>query len=637
MRKILALALFALSLGPFLWAQPASFSPDDERFLDEVERKAFDYFNREHHPKTGLVKDKAVNAGNDQSRIASIAATGFGLTAMCVGAERGWIEKKDAREYCVKTLRFALKQLPVQRGFFYHFMDWRTGKPTKYSEISSVDTALFLAGALTAGEYFKGTEIETMAQALYERADFSWMLNGGRTLSMGWKPDSGFLKERWNSYNESLILYLLAIASPAHPIPAESWRAVKKKIGVYGTHVLIYCPPLFTHQYSQVWLDLRNKNDGVADYFENSRVATIVNREFCIDRSDQNKTYSENIWGLTACMGPDGYKAYGAPPGNAPQDGTIAPTAAGGSIVFTPELSLKAFRAMASDPDLKGKISGKYGFCDAFNLKRPWFSNEVIGIDQGPIALMIENLRSEMVWRLFMRNPSVKEGLGKMGFREGTLRLKRPKRPLVEIPKRDREITIDGNLNDWDLGSATELRLQEHYEVGEIGDDADLSGDFYFAWDEDFLYAAARVRDESLILNQKGEKIWKDDCIELFVNPDGKGLRWGRQKDVQLGFSPAASGDDVRCWAWFQSYDPMTRGLAEAKVKRKVDGYDLEARISWKFLKMDPSEGLRFGFSPAVHDADYDRSDGKENLFFLPDGKNDCFILGKAILRGTEN
>jgi len=635
MRNLTGFLAVFLCLSSFLWAQEARLSPEDERFLDDVERKAFDYFLLEHHPKTGLVKDKAVNAGNDQSRISSIAATGFGLTAICVGAERGWIGKQKAQQYCLKTLRFALKQLPSQRGFFYHFVDWETGKPMKYSEVSSIDTALLLAGALTAGEYFKGTEVEALSQALYERVDFPWMLNGGDTLSMGWKPDTGFLKERWNSYNESLILYLLAIASPAHPIPPDSWKAVKKKIGLYGSRVLIYCPPLFTHQYPQVWLDLRNKNDGVADYFENSRVATIVNREFCIDQSGKYKTYSGNIWGLTACMGPDGYKAYGAEPGGAVHDGTVAPTAAGGSFVFTPELSLKALRAMASD--FKEKIWGKYGFCDAFNLNRSWFSNEVIGIDQGPMVLMIENFRTEMVWRLFMKNPLVGQGLEKMGFREGTLRLRKPRKPLIEIPERNREIVIDGDLNDWDLARPTELRAKKHCEVGEIRDDRDLSGDFYFAWDEDSLYVAACVHDESLVMERGQDKIWRDDCIELFINPDGNGLRWGNSKDVQLGLSPSGSGNAVRGWAWFQSCNPLERGLVEARVRRKVEGYDLEARISWKLSRMTPETGLKFGLSPAVHDADYDKSDSKANLFFIPDGKSGCFILGKAVLRGVKN
>jgi len=289
-RKILVLTLsIALLLPSPLSSEPVPvFGPAaaDLLFLDLVQHKALDYFLNEHHPETGLVKDKASNFESDYRDIASIAATGFGLAAIVVGAEKGWIPREEAWEYCVKTLRFILNGMESHHGFFFHFVHWQTGKRVNGSELSSIDTALLIAGALTAGRYFKGTEVEELANRLYERVDFRWMLNGGETLSMGWYPQEGFLKSRWSDYNESLILYILAIGSPTHPIPAASWHKVKKPIGVYGPYTLIYCPPLFTHQYPHVFLDLRAKNDGIADYFENSRVATLVNRQFVLDHRD---------------------------------------------------------------------------------------------------------------------------------------------------------------------------------------------------------------------------------------------------------------------------------------------------------------------------------------------------------------
>lgn len=631
LKRTEAFLLACIFLTSLAWAGEFELAAEDEQFLDLVGRKAFDYFRDEHHPETGLVKDKSLNGAGDTNTIASIAATGFGLTAMCIGAERVWIPKDDVYEYCLKTLRFFRDKMVTEHGFHYHFVNWSTGKPTKYSEVSSIDTALFLAGALTAGEYFEGTDVERLAAELYERADFPWMLNNGKTLCMGWKPDEGFLKMRWDNYDEALILYLLAVASPTHPVPADSWAAVKKKIGMYGPYIMIFSPPLFTHQYSQCWMDLRNKNDGVADYFENSRIATLANRQFCIDQREKFKTYSENIWGLTASLGPNGYKAYGAAPDRAVHDGTVAPTAAGGSIVFTPEFSVPALKEMHAK--FKSKLWGKYGFGDAFNVDRDWFSNEVLGIDQGPILLMIENLRTEFVWRLFGATTAQKRGLELMGFREGPLELKRPKGPSIRIPERKREIVIDGDLEEWDFSKPVRLRPDRHHEIGTITGEKDLSGDFSFVWDGGALYMAGKISDESLVMNREKDKIWKDDCVELFIDPAQDGLVWNDPKDIQLGVSPAEGATYGKSWAWFQGYDPQEQGLMDLKIRRKAEGYDVEVRIAWKFLQVDPAIGTRFGLSVVIHDADQDRAEGKLNLFFLPDGKRGGYFLGRAVLK----
>lgn len=630
-RKIVAFLLcFFLRGSMLLAALPASFTQDDEAFLALVERRAFDYFAQEHHTRTGLVKDKASNFGGDRYTVASIAATGFGLSAMCVGAERGWISKEEARRYCSRTLRFFLQRMDHVHGFFYHFVHWGTGKRTNHSELSSIDTALFLAGALTAAEYFKGTEVEELANDLYERVDFPWMLNGGTTLSMGWDPATGFLRPRWDRYNEALMLYVLAVGSPTHPIPSESWRGVSKKIGLYGDHVLIACPPLFTHQYSAIWLDLRDKNDGFADYFENSRAATLANREFCLDQRNKYKTYSEDIWGLTASDGPNGYRAYGAEPGGAVHDGTVAPTAAGGSIVFTPEISLRALRSMYQNH--RERLWGKYGFSDAFNLDQNWFSSDVLGIDQGPMLLMIENLRSEFVWRVFMDHPAIERGMGLLGFRAGTLKLTVPPAPRVAIRPLDRKIKIDGDLRDWKLTDPIRLKPSEHLELGHINGRRDASGRVYLAWTKRHLYLAARIRDDSLIMKRAKDKIWRDDCLELFVDPAGDGLKWSDPKDVQLGMSPGEWENEGRSWAWFQGYDPSERKLLKLRILRKVGGYDLEARVAWRLLRIDPREGVSFGLSPALHDLDLDGSEGKLNGYFLANGKTGRVLLGKAVL-----
>lgn len=597
-------------------AAPFQFSSEQLQFLDIVQQKAFDFFLNEHHPVTGLVKDRAGNFGPDQNTIASIAATGFGLSAMVVGAERGWIPKKEAQKYCEKTLRFFLDEMAENHGFYSHFVNWATGKAVKGTEFSSIDTALFVAGALTAAEYFKGTEVEVLANRVYERIDFPWMLNGGKIFSMGWDPvQNKFLSLRWQDYNESFILYLLATGSPTHPIPAASWHHVNKRVGIYGEYVLIYSPPLFTHQYSHLWVDFRDKNDGVADYFENSRVATIVNRLFSLDHRHRFKTYSEHVWGLTASDGPAGYKAYGGGPGASSPDGTVAPTAAAGSIVFTPELSYDALKYMYEA--YKDRIWGKYGFTDAFNWDRDWVASEVLGINQGPILLMIENARSELLWKLFMRHPAVVRGMEKIGFRPGTLKPRLPPRPRVVLSSTETKVVLES---------------PRHRELGEISGRADLRGEILLRWDSDFLYLKALVSDESRVARRKRDQIWRDDLLEIFIDPQGDGFRWGNPADIQIGFSPGMTGEAPRSWAWPRNVDPVQTGAAGLEIYPREGGYEIRSKIAWSFLGITPSPGLSFGLTLALHDLDGDGSEGKLVWYFLPDGKSKSNILGEVRL-----
>ncbi len=391
---------------PLLPAYPLPATPSsltDDALLDTVERATFGYFLNEANPSNGLVKDFCRVWSKDHLPVASSAAVGFGLSSLCVGASRGWIPDALAKERILATLKFFRDDAEQEHGFFYHFMDMDSGARWEESEVSSMDTTLLLAGMLTAAHYYPGTEIEKIAKEIYERVDWAWMLNGGRTLSMGWTPEGGFLNIRWADYCELMIIYVLAIGSPTHPIPADCWYQWGRMRCQYDKDTFIGCPPLFTHQYSQIWVDFRGMRDEEADYFDNSIHATIANQKWCIAHKAKFRTYREGFWGLTACDGPTGYMAYGAPYGT--DDGTVSPTAAIGSIVFTPAESLGMIRLMLLK--LPDKVWGRYGFIDAFNLQQDWFSNKYLGIDEGPILLMIENYRTGLIWKTFMKEPAI--------------------------------------------------------------------------------------------------------------------------------------------------------------------------------------------------------------------------------------
>ncbi len=380
----------------------ASFTRSDKQFLDEVQRKAFLYFIEQTDPVTGLTKDRAGNFGGGDRGIASMAATGFGLTALSVGQSRGWISRKRAYRRALTTLRHLRSRQAHDHGWFHHFVDAATGKPAPGSEVSSIDTALLLAGALTAGRHFKGTEVERLAREIYERVDFPWMMTDGGakpeslTLSMG-RTDKGFIPARWDAYSEHHILYMLGLGSPTYPLPAASWRAWKRPDNGPLTEA---SSALFTHQYSQLWLDLRGWNDEGHDYFAKSIEATLAHRAAAIAARGEHPAYGPDCWGWTSCDGPDGYRPYGAAPSGREHDGTIAPAAAGGSMAHTPQLSLSALRFMKKT--YGDRIWGRYGFADAFNAGRHWRSPDAVGIDQGAMLLAIENARSGGVWKTFM-------------------------------------------------------------------------------------------------------------------------------------------------------------------------------------------------------------------------------------------
>lgn len=359
--------------------------------------------------------------------VASIAATGFGLTSLCIAADRNWVSRSEAIDRARNTLRFFDARAVHQRGWFYHWMDAKTGERRWNSEVSSIDTALLLAGVLTARQCFASDPaIVRLAIRIYERVDFQWMLNGHPVLlSHGWKPETGFLKPRWDTYSENTILYVLAIASPRHPIPAASWYALWRDRYRYEGHSYFTTigVPLFMHQYSHAWIDYRNRRETRGDridYFQNSVAATLAHRAFCMNLAYEFPAYGPNVWGITASDSAKGYLAWGGPPRDPDIDGTIVPSAAGGSLMFTPELATTALRTMHER--WGSTIYGKYGFVDAFNPKTGWIDTDVIGINAGIILLSAENMHSGSVWRWFMRNPSIPRTLDRIGLRSRSRR-----------------------------------------------------------------------------------------------------------------------------------------------------------------------------------------------------------------------
>lgn len=397
-----------LVLGILLSGSPLQSSQQgsaDKEFLLEVQKNSANFFWEQANPKNGLIKDSS-----DEFSPCSVGAVGFGLVALCILEKNGWQSRRAVMQRLVRTLKTLRDKVEHEHGFFYHFVNMHNGKRVWLSEASSIDTALVVAGALFAGEYFKNTEVETLARQIYERVDWQWMMNGRNVMSMGYKPESGFLPYCWDSFNEGLLLYALAIGSPTHPISKNAWWAWSRPMSKSKAGEMVYCRTgsLFVYQYPNAFLDFRNLNDGHVNYWKNSVKATLANRFFCIQNKRKFKTYDENVWGITASLGPDGYKGYGAEPADeAVHDGTVAPSAAAGSLPFTPKISIAALRTMV---DRYGdRVYGRYGFYDAFNVEKDWWAQTYIGIDQGITVVMIENLLDHTVWAYFMKHPSIKK------------------------------------------------------------------------------------------------------------------------------------------------------------------------------------------------------------------------------------
>lgn len=441
-RLLVLLALAACAGGP---SPVPDGKPADEAMLDDLEHRTFDFFWKTANPDTGLVPDRAPTPS-----FSSIAAVGFGLTAYAIGAERNYVSRAEARDRVVKTLKFfrdapqgdAATGMTGYKGFYYHFLDMQTGARFKDVELSSVDTALLLAGVLFVREYFANpdeAELRQIADTLLERPDWKWMSTRAPKVAMGWTPESGFLAHDWVGYNEAMIVILLALGSPSSAVEPAAWQAwsadYDRTFGTaYGQKHLVF-PPLFGHQYSHLWVDFRGIRDPYMaahdlDYFENSRRATLAQQAYAVANPDGWKGYGADVWGLTACDGPGdktvtiagkprqirGYAARGMA---SYDDGTIAPTAMVSSIAFAPEVVLPGIRALREKHG--AQIYREYGFVDAFNPTLDWVDVDYLGIDQGPIIGMIENHRSELVWKTMKKSAYLRRALARAGFTGGWL------------------------------------------------------------------------------------------------------------------------------------------------------------------------------------------------------------------------
>jgi hypothetical protein len=421
--------------------------------LDRLQLTTLLYDMHETNPDNGLVRDKT-----DPTAPCSIAAVGMALATLPVASERGRLCRQFAAKMARRKLRF-LYELPQgpepdasgHMGFFYHFLDMETGRRVWQCELSTIDSAFLFAGMLTAATYFDQdtvdeVEVRTLADAIYRRADWNWVRNGGPTLTHGWRPETGFLPYRWEGYDEGLLLYVLGLGSPTYPLPPESYAAFCSTYQwkqLYGRE-LLYSGPLFTHQFSHLWIDLRGIRDAfmrdrASDYFENSRRATFVQQAYAVQNPKQFAGYGEHCWGFTACDGPGwmkrvvggierefyDYIARGAPFG--PDDGTVAPWVVVASLPFAPEIVVPTARHMAGL--IPSGEERRYGFKPSFNQtylvdNNPagwWITPYYFGIDQGPVVLMIENFRSGLIWNLMRRCPYVVAGLRRAGFTGGWL------------------------------------------------------------------------------------------------------------------------------------------------------------------------------------------------------------------------
>ena len=397
-----------------------------DKFLDQVEKSSFQYFMEEVDPRTYLVKDRA-----REDTVYSVGLSGFQITVYVIGVERGWIAREEAVRRISVALDFIYYHTKSYHGLVPHWLGMDREEIWEKGTGDAVETSYLLAGAIVASEYFDRDDPQEKALReksgrLYDRVAWDELLKRQKPeddlglLPWHWSEKGGASKLEIRGYNEAMLPYFLALGAPQRAISERSWKAYAATYqrGKYSQYELIACAPLFTHQYTHLWVDFRGIRDAHADYFENSILATLANREYSLAANQ----YPLEIWGLTASEGPNNYKAYGAPPAASSvpviNDGTIAPTAAATSIMFTPPLSIAAMRNMK---DVYGdKLWGKYGFKDAFNPRLNWYAGDYLGLNQGPIVIAIENYRTGLIWHLFMKNQHVQDGLRKAGFHPNT-------------------------------------------------------------------------------------------------------------------------------------------------------------------------------------------------------------------------
>lgn len=414
-------------------------SRQEDAFLEDLSRRAFFYFWDQTDPHTGITRGRAHADGSpykaDRRDIGSTGVTGFGITALCIGAERGWVPRERARERARAALTsYALGPVANEHGWFYHWVNVRTGRRTgatfdtsefripaglhlrqPKSEVSTSDSTWLLAGALTARQCFQeDQEIRKLASHIYERMDYRWMLNGDPfLLSHGWLPETGFIRFRYDAYCQLACMYLLGIGSPSHPLKPESWYAWARDPYAYDGYRYDGKSLLWTFQYSHAWIDFRNRREARGshvNWFQNSVTATQAHKAFCLDLANEFPgCYSHDVWGITSSISRTGYRAWGGPPRRKGIDGTVVPCAPGGSLMLTPEISLPALLTMRER--YGNKIYGRYGFADAFNPRNGWVSRDLVSLNIGITLLAAENLRSGRVWNWVMSNREVGRAL----------------------------------------------------------------------------------------------------------------------------------------------------------------------------------------------------------------------------------
>ena len=590
---------------------------DNDALLETISKRTFDYFWNEANPNTGLIKDRST-----EDSPSSIAAVGFGLSSIPIAVERGWITRDEGYQRTLTTLEtFANGGVEGQRGFYYHFVDMATGRRAYDSELSSIDTALFIAGALTAGEYFDKTEVSRLADKLYRKVDWVWMQGGDDGLvRMGWSPEGGFLKARWGAgFDEGLLLYILAIGAPKHRVSAELWDEIARPVREdYNGDPYIYiaAEPLFIYQYPLAWLNLRDMEDSYANYPNNTAIACERNADFSAARAGEYETYQNGVWGLSASDGPTGYKAYGAAEGN--HDGTIAPYASIACLPFTEDLAWESLRAMLGQ--YKSLVWGDYGFVSAINEDELWYSYDYIGIDQGDILLNIENYRTGQVWNLFMQNKRVRKALKRVGFAKREADYAVTPAYLEEVREREAEaqqpvsgstattaVTVDGQLTDWAGSSWYTVTEAMNIPVGGVAKvdptTQTLHSRFAIRYDTENLYLAADVSDDTVVSNIAPDDLqnfYRTDSAEFYLDPESDA---GLFKLSVLPFDTEGTVQAVRHEDAQPGPIATTAPGAEVASSRTDGGYIVEVKIPLTLLGITGQAGTELGFSHVIHNA----------------------------------
>lgn len=416
--------MFALAAATLTMAQTPL---KGQALLDDLSKRSVMYFWEQSHPVSGQTHDRAplkADGPHANQGISSIAATGYALSAYPIGVDRGWLPRDQARTRTLQTLDFVLSTLEGHKGWYYHFVNWETGKREWNSELSSIDSGLLFAGVHMAEGYWQDPEVTKRAREIMARVDWRWFLTDGDdrrnslTFSMGWSPENGFLKARWDGFYEHMFLYILALGN-SDDMEDEIWTAFRRSRFQYEGFDLLHGASLFIHQMSQAYLPMKGKRDILGyDYWVEGRNMTLASRLYTIKNPKGFKGYGPDIWGLSACDVPGGYSAPGAPamPGEEPNDnGTLAPAAAVASVMYTPDLSLRAAEAFLREYP---QSYGRYGFTTGINPTQNWQSPDTIGIDIGQMMLAIENHRNGKPHAWMMKNPAVAKGMQRAGFRE---------------------------------------------------------------------------------------------------------------------------------------------------------------------------------------------------------------------------